>query len=1493
MRIPVFLATLCLAWGVEANEFTATDGTLYDIGTHDAPEVVETPKQRIPIQPTYELVENRIDYFARSYSEPQKCTTDILNHELCPMEKASCPANVEYVNGTSLAHYAQKFFSKPCDPHELLIGSECFLDLDDNHVPDTVDYAMTERTVWERALRSSLGNTVDENRTIVMPAYSYIQIRHRASNACDDDHNQLIAQIDGVTVLNKTCGAVKNVPYTEIFRADSSSDESINIYYKDRHWGGGKDNSNLYERVYTLPAGTPPGYMLRIAPSGGYYLYKPTSCPPETVEQPDNSCKMSYYYYTYSCPVDLNVYGNEWQIVDEGGDCGLPSCTNTGSPPANNCYRTIFTCPYGTERVCAQEGATLSYEKALRFKYMDGYYKSKEYTKLRGWPCTTENSYDCEFGVSKIVADNEKVTFWDTHNFEESIEIEPDAECTFEGVIDGHGVPIQQLTVSDDGHSIIPFFGNDLPRLSCSEYEGNPSGFYLVDPDGAGGRPAFTTYCEMDEAGGGWTLAMRAAADDPLMRYDSDTWVDGDTLNADVLPKIESCSPLADLSGNGNDGVLQEGAALVEYGSNSLLDVTPPHANFAIDSDDTNFVTAFTISMAIQSRGDGGMIFNKESSYELAHYPDGSLRYALFAEGATGWAWVNTGYLLDFNTSHRISFSFDGNTNTVKLVVDGANVDINSTDVPDRLNVSEWDLMFGERGSRLQAFEGTLDDIQIHNRALSDAEMSGVTNGEVIEDDSLVAYYDFSKRPSVKNNAFNTLEGVEYMLCFYENAQQNCIPFELDGMPRTLYEIFSTPSREISGISALELTSLIQGASLQSGKVKIGTNLHADFSEGDTSLIALGAKARLGAIGNNEADMYTPDSAIGIGLSGTGIYSGAYGSHNPNYPNYRIPQTAFLYVKAAPVANPVLEGRITSNCLLSGKVGYNDRKVSITAVKGEKNRLNFWNAYIGGEIGHIDVLGITDLNPAANEKNATILSDDIRILHDKGFTGFYKGMNNHTYAVSKDPMTDSECSSAILGTKFHLAMANMGEIDLDPSKVTCGVRASYGSTTYAEGGVGDVLSVGGAELEILDSSCGMRISVCGTLAPGTFLPNDSINAVDIDESCGLTTEYTNLGVVIDVDENGGLSAAGEEKLIRKISYAYSQYSDSHCHVEADQNLSGLFDMKFLKQVTILPGSGFFCSPWDCYDHQCRTASCIGGTDGKLLRADDAHHADANSTACTEQVCDMAHEFFGSCGQKSGCPEGDNIYELRAANYAVSNDLTFETTDPYWVLPTTAGGEYRYTFNGNVTMLLNTEPAEVNPLQTIDISAEIMVDESSDNDFIGIAFGHQDGPTSSSYYAVILGQNDQPCNLQGNSRGLSLSYQTGESFSWCQANDATTTILEKDTSFLYEDYKWYKIDIKIYDGRKIDVYVDGQKKLSHTLPEGTDLSGRVGLFNYSQPQVVYRGLEIHKTVGDNACFSVSCGNNNALFDATNGMCYTEGCEEDSFLGSDGKCYKRLY
>jgi len=61
-----------------------------------------------------------------------------------------------------------------------------------------------------------------------------------------------------------------------------------------------------------------------------------------------------------------------------------------------------------------------------------------------------------------------------------------------------------------------------------------PSGVYQIDPDGPGSVLPFPSYCEMEEDGGGWTLAMKIDGALPTFVFGAAYWTDDEVLNPDA-----------------------------------------------------------------------------------------------------------------------------------------------------------------------------------------------------------------------------------------------------------------------------------------------------------------------------------------------------------------------------------------------------------------------------------------------------------------------------------------------------------------------------------------------------------------------------------------------------------------------------------------------------------------------------------------------------------------------------------------------------------------------------------------------------------------------------------------------------------------------------------------------------------------------------------------------------------------------------------------------
>jgi hypothetical protein len=82
----------------------------------------------------------------------------------------------------------------------------------------------------------------------------------------------------------------------------------------------------------------------------------------------------------------------------------------------------------------------------------------------------------------------------------------------------------------------LPPGNKDNPATNCKQVltfnPASKTGTYWLDPDGAGGNPAFEAYCEMTYAGGGWTLVFNMDTNDAATRGygDTDFWLKADKL---------------------------------------------------------------------------------------------------------------------------------------------------------------------------------------------------------------------------------------------------------------------------------------------------------------------------------------------------------------------------------------------------------------------------------------------------------------------------------------------------------------------------------------------------------------------------------------------------------------------------------------------------------------------------------------------------------------------------------------------------------------------------------------------------------------------------------------------------------------------------------------------------------------------------------------------------------------------------------------------------
>jgi hypothetical protein len=334
-----------------ANKFL-NKKNIIDIGHNAESNEIEVPKQEIIKEPNIKSIENIIVYEKRIQSEKFDCQTDFLNTETCPEEQNICPSNVEYVNGFSTAHKVSKKYLKICDSSQIKDGDRCYYDGNKDGIKDSAHLIKSGGYVWRNYFLNH-ENFVRKESSVNINPYGYIEVRHFSNEACDDDDNHVLVKINTVEKINVSCGVSKDTGYRKVYKNTSSSMKSVNYLLQDSHSGGGYDNSNMQMYIYNYSISVPSGYSIE-EDTGNYYFYKDGYCPNGSIEQSDGSCLLEYYWYSYSCPSELNEYGIAWNVINSGFDCGNSSCTNSPIPPENNCVRIRYSCPFDSTVKCGK-----------------------------------------------------------------------------------------------------------------------------------------------------------------------------------------------------------------------------------------------------------------------------------------------------------------------------------------------------------------------------------------------------------------------------------------------------------------------------------------------------------------------------------------------------------------------------------------------------------------------------------------------------------------------------------------------------------------------------------------------------------------------------------------------------------------------------------------------------------------------------------------------------------------------------------------------------------------------------------------------------------------------------------------------------------------------------------------------------------------------------------------------------------------------------------
>ncbi|MCJ8165966.1 DUF6443 domain-containing protein [Pontibacter sp. E15-1] len=297
---------------------------------------------------------------------------------------------------------------------------------------------------------------------------------------------------------------------------------------------------------------------------------------------------------------------------------------------------------------------------------------------------------------------------------------------------DGLGRPIQEVSTqaSPAGNDIVQPMGYDAlgrqPRQYLP-YTGGTSGFYK--PDALSKVESFYAAAG-DRIDNDVPYAQTVFEDSPLNRVAEQgapgaAWqpvpgsAAGNTVKLAHRPNRKGEVRLWREAAEGGFMSSQHenpmGSALQFSGSNSYLQVGDKEV-LAMDN-------AMTIEAWIYpTAAVEGIIVNKEGEYEIARYPDGTIRWA-FANSSPGWVWTTTTAVAPLNAWTHVAVVYGGGQ--VKTYINGKIIHAlpasgTIADVEPTLN----DFRIGGRQGGGQLFKGAIDEVHVWAVARTGAQIA-------------------------------------------------------------------------------------------------------------------------------------------------------------------------------------------------------------------------------------------------------------------------------------------------------------------------------------------------------------------------------------------------------------------------------------------------------------------------------------------------------------------------------------------------------------------------------------------------------------------------------------------------------------------------------------------------------------------------------------------------------------------------------------------------
>jgi len=320
--------------------------SILDIGAkEDIPNPgAEYTKILKEIPALYKIIDNIIETQVRDFTT-EDCISDEFGHESCQIDKVECEATDIYNSGSSEKHSASIYTDKE--------GGEVY------YPTNTKAFKYGIASVWTSFLKSYGVANGNYHFDFYAPENGTYKIKFNVDN-CG------YIEIDGSSKHSSACTffAIFNIVSYNQYLSKGMHDIHISTSGDHVTDGVAATISFNNKTLWTIKNGQ--HTINYFCPDG---FYDPTNDPANP-----GQCKKDYYFYTYTCPSDLDEWGMAWKgpLVSTGGDCqgigieeskGGVCPTQESIPPEKNCLRYEQHCPFGEDIECMQVSKDESYNE--------------------------------------------------------------------------------------------------------------------------------------------------------------------------------------------------------------------------------------------------------------------------------------------------------------------------------------------------------------------------------------------------------------------------------------------------------------------------------------------------------------------------------------------------------------------------------------------------------------------------------------------------------------------------------------------------------------------------------------------------------------------------------------------------------------------------------------------------------------------------------------------------------------------------------------------------------------------------------------------------------------------------------------------------------------------------------------------------------------------------------------------------------------------------